>query len=152
DQTVERAHDFCDHLEQDIREALGDVHISIHVEPPSELEPAERDQRRRQRAPEGSGPHAVLARELPGRLPGRVLEVVRGLTREGHHAYIVGGALRDVLLGRATPEDWDVATDATPERVLALFPGSLEVGLKHGTVGVRDGERVIEVTTFRSEA
>src|SRR5205807_2186873 len=124
----------------------------IHVEPPSELEPEERDQRRRPRAPEGAGPDAILARELPGRLPGRVLEVVRGLNAAGHQAYIVGGALRDVLLGRAAPGDWDVATDAVPQEVLRLFPQSLTLGLQHGTVGVRDEDRLIEVTTFRSES
>jgi tRNA nucleotidyltransferase (CCA-adding enzyme) len=151
DQTVEQAHSFCDHLEQDIREALGDVHVTIHVEPPSELEPAERDRRRRTRAPEGLSPGDVLARELPGRLPGRVLEVVRALKANGWQAYVVGGVIRDVLLGRGAPEDWDVATDAPPDQVLALFPDSLQIGIVHGTVGVRGSERLIEVTTFRTE-
>ncbi|MBI5835747.1 MAG: cation diffusion facilitator family transporter [Candidatus Eisenbacteria bacterium] len=151
DQTVEQAHAFCDHLEHDIREALGDVHVAIHVEPPSELEPSERDRLRRSRPPERLSPREILARELPGRLPGRVLEVLRALQERGRQGYVVGGVLRDVLLGRGAPDDWDVATDAPPDEVLALFPDALQVGIVHGTVGVRDGERLIEVTTFRHE-
>ena len=151
DQTVEQAHDFCDHLEQDIREELGDVHVAIHVEPPSEHEPAERDRRRRGRPPAELSPQEVLARELPGRLPGRVLEVLRALKARGWQGYIVGGVVRDVLLGRGAPGDWDVATDASPQEVLSLFPDALQVGMVHGTVGVRDGERIVEVTTFRAD-
>lgn len=154
DQTVERAHDFCDHLEQDIREAVGDVHIAIHVEPPSEQEAAARDQRRRPRPPENLSPRDILARELPGRLPGPVLDVARTLKRSGHQAWLVGGAPRDVLLGRPTPADWDIATDARPERIIELFgPDVLTHGLKHGTVTVINGSRVsAEVSTFRADS
>lgn len=68
----------------------------------------------------------------------------------GYAAYLVGGAVRDLLRG-AAPSDWDVATSARPEEILALFPGSLPTGLKYGTVTVRRGGMEIEVTTFRGE-
>jgi putative nucleotidyltransferase with HDIG domain len=62
----------------------------------------------------------------------------------------VGGSLRDVLLGRA-PADWDLTTDARPERVQALFPGSLYEN-RFGTVVVRQGGAQYEITTFRRDA
>ena len=72
------------------------------------------------------------------------------LQRHGHHALLVGGCVRDLLLGRE-PDDYDVTTDATPERVLGLFPESIAVGAQFGVVLVpRDGLKV-EVATFRSD-
>ena len=72
------------------------------------------------------------------------------LQRNGHHALLVGGCVRDLLLGRE-PADYDVTTEATPERVLELFPESIAVGAQFGVVLVpRDGLKV-EVATFRSE-
>jgi putative nucleotidyltransferase with HDIG domain len=72
------------------------------------------------------------------------------LLRNGHQALLVGGCVRDVLLGRE-PEDYDVATDATPTRVLELFPEGVDVGAQFGVVLVpRDGWKV-EVATFRSD-
>ena len=73
------------------------------------------------------------------------------LRRTGHAAYPVGGCVRDLLLGR-TPGDWDVCTDARPERVMELFPRTVPTGLKHGTVTVRTEDGPVEVTTFRREA
>ena len=72
------------------------------------------------------------------------------LRRTGHAAYPVGGCVRDLLLGR-TPGDWDVCTDARPERVMELFPRTVPTGLKHGTVTVRTEDGPVEVTTFRRE-
>jgi putative nucleotidyltransferase with HDIG domain len=70
--------------------------------------------------------------------------------RNGHQALLVGGCVRDLLLGRE-PADYDVATDATPRRVMELFPESIAVGAQFGVVLVpRDGLRV-EVATFRSD-
>ena len=63
--------------------------------------------------------------------------VARKLQVCGHAAYLVGGCVRDLLLGRE-PEDYDLATDARPERVLALFPGSQLVGAHFGVVLVRE--------------
>jgi tRNA nucleotidyltransferase/poly(A) polymerase len=72
------------------------------------------------------------------------------LRRNGHQALLVGGCVRDLLLGRE-PADFDVATDATPERVMSLFPESIGVGAQFGVVLVpRDGHKV-EVATFRSD-
>lgn len=86
----------------------------------------------------------------PRAIPPAVVAICRELGMAGFSAFIVGGAVRDLLRGRP-PGDWDVATSARPEEVLALFPGGLPTGLKYGTVTViRDGLRV-EVTTFRAE-
>jgi poly(A) polymerase len=72
------------------------------------------------------------------------------LRRNGHQALLVGGCVRDLLLGRE-PADYDVTTDATPERVMDLFPESIAVGAQFGVVLVpRDGMKV-EVATFRSD-
>jgi tRNA nucleotidyltransferase/poly(A) polymerase len=72
------------------------------------------------------------------------------LQRNGHQALLVGGCVRDLLLGRE-PADFDVTTDATPERVMELFPESIAVGAQFGVVlAPRDGLKV-EVATFRSD-
>ena len=72
------------------------------------------------------------------------------LEQHGHRAFLVGGCVRDLLLGRP-PADYDVATDATPERVSELFPDSVTVGARFGVILVaRDGLKV-EVATFRRD-
>ncbi len=83
----------------------------------------------------------------------RAVRVVRTLQEAGHEAYIVGGAVRDLLLG-LRPKDFDVATDATPEQVKALFRRAFIIGRRFRIVHVifgrgRDHE-VIEVSTFRA--
>ncbi|NLG83340.1 MAG: CCA tRNA nucleotidyltransferase, partial [Firmicutes bacterium] len=86
----------------------------------------------------------------PAQIPPEVTAVCRRLHTAGFAAYLVGGAVRDLLRGQQ-PSDWDVATSARPEEVLGLFPESLPTGLKYGTVTVFwEGVRV-EVTTFRAE-
>jgi putative nucleotidyltransferase with HDIG domain len=72
------------------------------------------------------------------------------LLRDGHQALLVGGCVRDLLLGRE-PADYDVTTDATPERVMELFPGSIAVGAQFGVVLVPRDELEVEVATFRSD-
>jgi tRNA nucleotidyltransferase (CCA-adding enzyme) len=79
-----------------------------------------------------------------------VRTVIETLTRAGHRAYAVGGAVRDAILGEPLG-DWDVATDALPDRVQALFPRNYPVGLEHGTIAVPVGNETIEVTTFRAD-
>jgi tRNA nucleotidyltransferase/poly(A) polymerase len=79
-----------------------------------------------------------------------LLAVVRGLRAAGHEAWAVGGAVRDRLLGES-PGDWDVATDALPERVREIFPRTHPVGIEHGTVAVLEAGETIEVTTFRAD-
>jgi poly(A) polymerase len=72
------------------------------------------------------------------------------LLQHGHQALLVGGCVRDILLNRE-PADFDVTTDATPDRVMQLFPGSVGIGAQFGVVLVtRDGFKV-EVATFRSD-
>lgn len=83
----------------------------------------------------------------------QAVEVCRQLSHNGYQAYIVGGCVRDILLG-VLPKDWDITTDATPQEVMELFPKNIPTGLQHGTVTVRMGEGVenhFEVTTFRIE-
>jgi tRNA nucleotidyltransferase (CCA-adding enzyme) len=86
-------------------------------------------------------------------VPANVREVCRVLVAAGHEAVTVGGAVRDALLGR-DPGDWDVATSAHPDQVLALFRHTIPTGLQHGTVTVVTGKGAhthVEVTTFRGE-
>ncbi len=72
------------------------------------------------------------------------------LRRNGYQALLVGGCVRDLLLGRE-PADYDVTTDATPDQVAALFPESVAVGAQFGVILIpRDGLKV-EVATFRSD-
>ena len=83
----------------------------------------------------------------PRELANSICEV---LQRNGHQALLCGGCVRDLLLGRE-PADYDVTTDATPERVMSLFPDGIAVGAQFGVILVpRDGMKV-EVATFRSD-
>ncbi len=78
------------------------------------------------------------------------LAVVRRLREQGHQALWAGGCVRDMLLGCA-PVDIDVATDATPERIVQLFRGTRKVGMQFGVVLVRQGRHWIETATFRTD-
>lgn len=87
----------------------------------------------------------------PLAVPDEVLEIARTLEAAGHEAWCVGGALRDALL-RDRHADFDLATSATPDAVQRLFPRTVPVGIRFGTVGVLDrGRRMHEVTTFRRD-
>jgi poly(A) polymerase len=72
------------------------------------------------------------------------------LRRHSHQALLVGGCVRDLLMHR-TPKDFDVATDATPEAILRLYPQAHLAGAQFGVVRVRDGDAQVEVATFRSD-
>jgi poly(A) polymerase len=89
----------------------------------------------------------------PGLLDDNAVRVVRTLKDAGHEAYIVGGAVRDLLVG-LRPKDFDVATDATPEQVKALFRRAFVIGrrfrLVHVVFGRGRDHEVIEVSTFRA--
>jgi len=76
--------------------------------------------------------------------------VLDTLREGGHHALFAGGCVRDMLLKQA-PKDYDVATDAVPERVASLFPRTNHVGAKFGVVLVRKFGHEVEVATFRSD-
>jgi tRNA nucleotidyltransferase (CCA-adding enzyme) len=83
-------------------------------------------------------------------VPAAVLALTEVLRTNGHAAYVVGGCLRDVVLGR-DPHDWDLTTDARPERLQELFPGALYEN-RFGTVTVRAADdEPVEITTFRSD-
>ena len=83
------------------------------------------------------------------------IEIIRTLRERGFQAYLVGGCVRDLLLGRE-PADYDVATDATPQEVMAIFPRTYAVGAQFGVVLVDNGGRqpdteCVEVATFRND-
>jgi poly(A) polymerase len=77
------------------------------------------------------------------------LKVLYRLNSSGFEAYLVGGGVRDLLLGRE-PKDFDIATDAHPEEVASLFRNSRLIGRRFKLVHVRFGREIIEVATFRS--
>jgi poly(A) polymerase/tRNA nucleotidyltransferase (CCA-adding enzyme) len=88
-------------------------------------------------------------------IPSYVLKIGRILSKEGYDVYLVGGALRDIAMGKV-PHDYDLATNALPDEMLELFPKAVSTGAKFGTVIalVPDAQREnmeVEVTTFRSE-
>lgn len=84
----------------------------------------------------------------------RIAEILRTLESNGHRAYAVGGCVRDLLMGRA-PTDWDVATDARPERIQELFPDHFyDNAFGTVTIKTRDEDpivRTVQVTPFRTE-
>ncbi|WP_047375557.1 CCA tRNA nucleotidyltransferase [Exiguobacterium sp. ZOR0005] len=77
-------------------------------------------------------------------------QIIETINRRGGEAYIVGGAVRDYMLGHL-PDDIDIATSLFPDEVLALFPKAVPTGIDHGTVTVIIDHHPFEVTTFRSE-
>jgi len=83
-------------------------------------------------------------------LPESLREVATVLLAAGHDAYLVGGSLRDLLLGR-TPADWDLATSAHPDQVRSLFPAVIPTGERHGTMTIIAPDRAYEVTTLRED-
>jgi tRNA nucleotidyltransferase (CCA-adding enzyme) len=83
------------------------------------------------------------------KLPKPVSSIIDDLEKAGHEAYAVGGGVRDTLLGRP-PKDWDVATNASPKQIQVVFPHSVYAN-RFGTVGVKRGPWVYEVTTYRVE-
>lgn len=94
--------------------------------------------------------------KLPISIPDYVQSTAKILVDEGFECYLVGGAIRDLVIGKA-PNDYDLATDALPDEMLNIFPKSVATGAKFGTVlsltqDSKGEVREVEVTTFRSEA
>lgn len=85
-------------------------------------------------------------------IPPQVNRAIEILNRRGHSAFVVGGAVRDILMG-APAHDWDIATSSPPEETLEAFSDfrTIETGLKHGTVTVIIDGMNLEITTFRIE-
>lgn len=83
-------------------------------------------------------------------IPNDVENVINILSSNGHKAYVVGGCVRDSLMGRE-PDDWDVTTDASPKELKKIFASfrTVDTGIDHGTVLVVSGKTPVEVTTFR---
>jgi tRNA nucleotidyltransferase (CCA-adding enzyme) len=83
----------------------------------------------------------------------KAIEACRILQEKGFQAYLVGGCVRDLLMG-TTPKDWDIATNARPEQTKQVFPKTYDTGLQHGTITVSMGPTPadhFEVTTYRTE-
>ena len=85
-------------------------------------------------------------------IPENVKDILYALKRAGFEAYVVGGAVRDSVLGE-NPHDWDITTSATPDEVKRVFNRVVDTGLKHGTVTVLSGKHSegFEITTFRKD-
>ncbi len=81
-------------------------------------------------------------------IPEKANEIITTLSDAGYEAYVVGGCVRDAILGREAA-DWDITTNAKPEEVKALFSRTVDTGLQHGTVTVLNGKEGFEVTTYR---
>ena len=82
------------------------------------------------------------------RIPEKAAGILNMLHQAGFEAYVVGGCVRDSLIGRR-PDDWDITTDALPEQVKGLFRHTVDTGIRHGTVTVMLGKEGYEVTTYR---
>ena len=93
-------------------------------------------------------------KSMKAKVPDSVRGACQTLRDAGFEAWVVGGAVRDLVLGK-TPSDWDVASDALPEQVLELFERTIATGLQHGTVTAMVGRgpkrTPVEITTFRGE-
>lgn len=81
-------------------------------------------------------------------LPENVQWIIRRIAEAGFEAYAVGGCVRDSILGKK-PDDWDITTSAAPMQIKAIFPRTIDTGIRHGTVTVMVGKEGYEVTTYR---
>ncbi len=89
-----------------------------------------------------------INKDIKIELPDGVRKIIDELERYGFEAYVVGGAIRDSLMGKK-PKDFDIATSATPDKVKQIFKNTIDTGLVHGTVTVRLNKNSYEVTTYR---
>lgn len=81
-------------------------------------------------------------------IPQDAVWILNKLNEGGHEAYIVGGCVRDSILGRM-PQDWDITTSALPEEIKTIFDHTFDTGIKHGTITVVLHHENYEVTTYR---
>lgn len=93
--------------------------------------------------------------EIRSKIPEYIFKIARILDKEGYDAYLVGGSIRDILMGRE-PKDYDIGTDATPSSILSIFPKAISTGARFGSIIVliqdESGESCpVDVTTFRIE-
>lgn len=85
----------------------------------------------------------------PDKIDTHAFYVIEKLRQAGHSAYLVGGGVRDLLLGQR-PKDFDVSTSAKPEEIRALFRNAILIGRRFRLAHIRFGQKIIEVSTFRS--
>lgn len=83
-------------------------------------------------------------------IPGFVLHIAQELAEHGFASWLVGGCVRDALIGQPV-HDWDMCTTALPSDVVSIFPSSLKIGIAYGTVEVKGREMNVEVTTLRGD-
>ncbi len=91
-----------------------------------------------------------MLKEYNKQIPSDAICIIDRIEKAGYEAYIVGGCVRDLLMGRI-PHDWDITTSAKPEEVKKIFRRTYDTGIKHGTVTVILNEEHYEVTTYRIE-
>jgi tRNA nucleotidyltransferase (CCA-adding enzyme) len=91
-----------------------------------------------------------MSRNMLSQVPHGARHICQKLRDAGFRAWIVGGCVRDLLLGK-TPSDWDVCTDAVPDAMLKVFPRAIPTGIAHGTLTVLVDKIPYEVTTLRGE-
>jgi putative nucleotidyltransferase with HDIG domain len=84
-------------------------------------------------------------------IPREIRDIAKRLDLLGKKSYVVGGSLRDHFLNRTTSNDFDMASDATPEEISKAFPRVVPTGIKHGTVTILAGKLSVEITTLRTE-
>ncbi len=82
------------------------------------------------------------------KIPDYVKKIINTLNKNGFEAFVVGGAVRDAMLGKA-PDDWDIATNAMVEQTKKCFEHHFDTGIKHGTITVLMDKKPVEVTTYR---
>lgn len=84
-------------------------------------------------------------------LPNYVSNILSSLNDHGFQAFVVGGCVRDALLG-IEPSDYDITTNALPDQVETIFSHTIPTGKKHGTITILTDTNMVEVTTYRIEA
>lgn len=86
------------------------------------------------------------------KIPSYIEHLLSMLEQENFEAYVVGGCVRDSLLGKE-PQDWDICTSAKPDEILSVFQDytTIPTGISHGTITVLCGEKSVEITTFRQD-
>jgi tRNA nucleotidyltransferase (CCA-adding enzyme) len=87
---------------------------------------------------------------LPDDVRETVLKIIRRFRDRGYECYLIGGSVRDLLLGNEI-YDYDFATDATPDEIMGLFRKTIPTGIKHGTVSIIVEDRQFEITTYRAD-
>ncbi|WP_244814348.1 polynucleotide adenylyltransferase PcnB [Caballeronia sp. Lep1P3] len=136
-------------------EAASDAAATDDPTASSTAKPARKSTRKKTAAPKKRDPSVpvILSSDIHGIDPSLIsknaVRVTEGLQQAGHRAFIVGGAVRDLLLGVA-PKDFDVATDATPDEVQRLFRRARIIGRRFQIVHVQFGQEIIETSTFRA--